>query len=539
MKILTASIKRKGPACKIACRPIRHHHYIGKVSKLVVLMAGFVLILAHVCIADQQTIMNGDTVALVFDTSPTSHGTELRQAAVNFYRSSSIGERVLLFVVRGSDTQMVFACTKTADDREFADFVAIVNGIKIDWLAHAKLANALSGPVYQQVSQHCSQNEHAIIVVITTGNFSDGQARDICKFGSNIKHNHKWSLLTTGLVDETPRQIFLTATAGELCWYNLADAVHSTMVEKWLKDVRRDFEDTLHKQMNQTVLLNSAGSRKDTYQTETLKTIAKEPNIVNVTVGTEPNKPQPKNEDANKTAQAKSPYVKKIPIEQTIPSVFSPPSDANDKKQSVVLKPADVVKDANGKTNSTYGVKSKVNSLKVSMTRLKRFTMLLLTAVGVFIAAAMITVLYRSWAKAKGWKKRVEKPLSDIAGSKKSKDAVLMAQIGEALYRLGNLRCFRRVYIGNSAKNAIRIDRKGIIDRHLKIYRRFSSLRMKNLSKKSVMVNGHKLESGKKINLLLPAEITACEGVVIRLFVSKPDVIKTAQLQEAADGTRK
>jgi hypothetical protein len=114
----------------------------------------------------------------------------------------------------------------------------------------------------------------------------------------------------------------------------------------------------------------------------------------------------------------------------------------------------------------------------------------------------------------------------------------LMAQVGEASYRLGNLRHFRKVFVGNSAKNTIRIERKGVTDRHLKIYRRFSLLRLKNLSSKPVMVNGHQLPAGKNMKILLPVQITGCDDVTIRLFVDKTDITKTPQLQEVPNDTR-
>lgn len=542
--------------------------------------------IAPVCLGRQTAQAAPYTVAIAFDTSPTSHGTEVRQAAVNFYRSCSIGERVLLFVVRGSDTQMVFACTKTADDREFADFVAIVNGIKIDWLAHAKLATALSGPVYQQVSQHCSQNEHAIVVVITTGNFSDSQARDICKFGSNIKHNHKWSLLTTGLVDETPRQIFLTATAGELYWYNLTDAVHSTMVDKWLKDIKYELTDKPSQATNQpapssttvrqpepnhpdiskldgneanTIIIvpNKMGNTtaqnpqstadviaQPSQEKPTAQIVKNKPNSVvaplPVVADTYSQKDRPNTGITKYVQTEKSPVVAAtLTAEPNTSLSKSLHADPNTKAPSPAKTPARATKDINVSHSGPAGTPPKGNNFTRSTMPWKEFIAPLLAIAGGVIACIILLIVWRSWNRAKNWKRTTKQRIDAFTNKPHNILEILMAQVGAASYRLGNLRRFRQVYVGNSAKNAIRIERKGIIDRHLKIYRQFSVLRVKNLSTKLVMVNGHQLEAGKKMKLLFPTEITACEGVVIRLFVSKTDLIKTTQLQEATDGTRK
>jgi hypothetical protein len=521
--------------------------------------------IAPVCLGRQTAQAAPYTVAIAFDTSPTSHGTEVRQAAVNFYRSCSIGERVLLFVVRGSDTQMVFACTKTADDREFADFVAIVNGIKIDWLAHAKLATALSGPVYQQVSQHCSQNGHAIVVVITTGNFSDSQARDICKFGSNIKHNHKWSLLTTGLVDETPRQIFLTATAGELYWYNLTDAVHSTMVDKWLKDIKYELTDKPSQATNQPAPSSTTVRQPEPNHPDISKLDGNEANTIiivpnkmgNTTVQNPQSKagvvaPLPVVADTYFQKDRPNTGITKDVQTEKSPAVAAPltaepntslnkslHADPHTKAPSAAKTPARATKDINVSHCGPAGTPPKGNNFTGSPMPWKEFIAPLLAIAGGVIACIILLIAWRSWNRAKNWKRTAKQRIDAFTNKPHNILEILMAQVGAASYRLGNMQRFRRIYVGNSAKNAIRIEHKGIIDRHLKIYRWFSSLLVRNLSTKSVMVNGHRLAAGKKIKLLLPAEITACEGVVIRLFVSKPDVNKTAQLQEAADGTRK
>jgi len=472
-------------------------------------------------------------------------------------------------VVRGKNTRLMFSCTKTQQESEFADIAAIVNDVDCDWFAHADLSTALSGPVYQQLRQHCGQNEHAIVAIISTGNFSDVQAKEICKFGSTIKENHQWALVITGLVNKTPRRVFLSATKGELYWYNLTDAIYGTMVDKWLKDIKYELTDKPSRPTSQPDHSSTTIKPPEPNHSDVSKLDSNEANAIidvpnkmgNTTaqdpqskayVVAQPSQEKPTAEifktkpnsvvaalpalaDVNSQKDRASTGIVKDVQKEKSPVVAA----SSTAKPNTSLTPARATKDINVPYRGPAETPPKGNTFTGNTVPWREFIAPLLAIAGGVIAGMILLIAWRSWSRAKNWKKTAKQRIDAFTNKPRHILEILMAQVGEASYRLGNLRRFRRVYVGNSAKTAIRIDRKGIIDRHLKIYRRFSSLRMKNLSKKSVMVNGHKLESGKKINLLLPAEITACEGVVIRLFVSKPDLIKTAQLQEAADGTRK
>ena len=107
-------------------------------KKPLIMCMVLICIAASLCSGGQTAQAAPHTVAIVFDTSPTSHDTELRWAALSFYRNCTTGDRVLFFAVRGKNTRLMFSCTKTVQESEFADIAAIVNDVDTDWLAQCR-----------------------------------------------------------------------------------------------------------------------------------------------------------------------------------------------------------------------------------------------------------------------------------------------------------------------------------------------------------------------------------------------------------------
>ena len=506
----------------------------------------FTLICATVplCLAGQTSQPAPATVAIVFDTSPNSHDTELRWAALSFYRNCTTGDRILLFVVRGKNTRLMFSCTKTMQESEFGEIASIVNDIDHDWFAHADLSAALSGPIYQQLRQRCSQEEPAIVAVISTANFSDEQAKDIGEFGRNIKENHNWAFVITGLVDKTPRRIFLSASSRELYWYNLNDAIYGTMVDKWLKDIKRELTDTSSRPASTPDLLSTTVKQQEPNYPTVSKPSGNKANTIIMT----PNKvataraqnPQPKTDVVIPAAQ-ENPAAK---VEKTEPNIVVAPlpaladtnsqkdrapagiakdtqkrpstnaavspaaepntssskslyDDANTKTHTTVQTPAQAAADSNVSHHRQSGAQNKASGIRANLVSWKEFVLPLLTIIGTVLVAITLVIALRNWNKARIWKKTAKQRVDAFANKSGQALQILMAKVGQSSYRLGNLRHFKKVFVGTSANNGIRIEYKGVMDRHLKIYRRFTSLRIKNLSKKPVMVTGHQLPPAK------------------------------------------
>ena len=82
-------------------------------KKPLILCMVLICTIASLCSGGQTGQAASHTVAIVFDTSPTNRDTELRWAALAFYRNCTTGDRVLFFVVRGKNTRLMFSCTKT------------------------------------------------------------------------------------------------------------------------------------------------------------------------------------------------------------------------------------------------------------------------------------------------------------------------------------------------------------------------------------------------------------------------------------------
>ncbi len=177
-------------------------------------------------------------VCLVLDTSPTVHWPQLRVAVENVYKSCAAGDTVLVFGVRGKNTQLIFSTVKQAADYEFADLRSIVENIKPDWFARADIASAVKGPVYQKLLQHAGPKGQAVIVIITEGDLSHKQANDLIEFAYSVTRAHQWHVFLTGTTNKTNKKLLSAANEGRLFWCDLDKVVNSTAIEQWMRRIR-------------------------------------------------------------------------------------------------------------------------------------------------------------------------------------------------------------------------------------------------------------------------------------------------------------
>ncbi|MCX5638370.1 MAG: hypothetical protein NTX52_11870, partial [Planctomycetota bacterium] len=224
-----------------------------------------VLFTARTTQAGQQS--DQCVVTIILDTSPTSNWSQIRKAAENIYKASFIGNTVLLFAVRGGDTQLLFSCVKRRTDDELDSFYSALRAITADWFIKADLANALNGPIYEKLLQHAGQQGQAIIVILSEGDLSHEQASDVCKFAEQIKAAHHWPLLLTGTVEKTAREFLIAAGKGHLNWCKLADAADRAFIEKLLQKIKPIAEKVTATQPTAATHKETTPFNKDTPET--------------------------------------------------------------------------------------------------------------------------------------------------------------------------------------------------------------------------------------------------------------------------------
>ena len=122
-----------------------------------------------------------------------------------------------------------------------------------------------------------------------------------------------------------------------------------------------------------------------------------------------------------------------------------------------------------------------------------------------------------------------------VLHKQKKQPAMLTARIGEASYKLGDLRYFASAYIGSAQENTITIDNQAVEKRHILIYRRRTKLFIRNLSKKPITLNGNSLGAHKRSQLMLPVIITIADKINIHLFTRQVPVNNDGRKEQEKD----
>jgi pSer/pThr/pTyr-binding forkhead associated (FHA) protein len=97
----------------------------------------------------------------------------------------------------------------------------------------------------------------------------------------------------------------------------------------------------------------------------------------------------------------------------------------------------------------------------------------------------------------------------------------LVARINGQTHRLGKPHRLRTIHIGSGPRNTIRVCDKAVSDRHVQLYRRGSSLMIRNVGTKPITVNNLPLAPKAKRLLVLPAVIGLSETSTLHLSLLK------------------
>lgn len=490
------------------------------------------------------------TVAIVFDTSPTGHWQELCTAAKNAYRSCHAGDTVLVFTVRGKITRLRFSSVKRQQDYEFGDFCSIVSSIKPDWLAQASIDSAISGPIYRKLLQRAMAKGRAIIAVITDGGLGSKQARDISKFIHNIKPAHNWSLLMTGKLEKTPKELLIESGKGNLYWCDLRDATDSTFVDKWMQQARLAATDNPE---TVTIPATSAVADSEVDHSKKGSLIVSELPSQSLQKSQQPKtssksdsneiakkvKPSSASLDTRTSKPAKSIYreaTKGSILKPSKPTVDSPPLSSKDRSRaekrptvpSISSKPMVSRKErikpilfTSRKTESEFKQEPKSSKDIEQPTFGEGVWSPLLVVTGVSITSVIAIALTVAWVNARAFQKKLHSPLRAAEQQHKEKPKALLVRVNGVLHRIGDLRRFRSFHMGAASNNAVRLDGEKVAARHARVFRRRGKLFIRNLAKTATAVNGKELRRYRKCLLTLPAALTIADGVKVHLFLEK------------------
>ena len=151
-------------------------------------------------------------------------------------------------------------------------------------------------------------------------------------------------------------------------------------------------------------------------------------------------------------------------------------------------------------------------------------------AVMVAGAAMMIPDILRVLRRRlREWKKKVAKP--------KVNPTVLVATINGEEYQLGPAAILKTLHIGSGPQNALRIQKEGVQDKHLRLKRKGSRWFIKNLSSKPIKVNNTELAKRKTRQVRFPLGIHLAEKVGLSL--SLLPIQEKNSIQEKEDGQHK
>lgn len=498
-----------------------------------------VLFTARTTQAGQQS--DQCVVTIILDTSPTSNWSQIRKAAENIYKASFIGNTVLLFAVKGGDTQLLFSCVKRRTDDELDSFYSALRAITADWFIKADLANALIGPVYDKLLQHAGQQGRAVIIVLSEGDLSGTQAAALCKFADKVKASHGWPVLVTGTAEKINRELLIAAGKGRLYWCKLADAADRVLLEKLLQNIRPrastiSGEFTPAQPTVATDKRVMASGKETSVKPETaVKSLRK---VQEARVLTEPNDSATKhpvhpvgNAPAWKEASGKETFEPNLARESNVFKSQSSVAGLKTKDSS----PAEITQPTSQKTRTSLKENPKA-PLPSRTLPFGGLTTCLLAIGGISAVAIIAFLLIYGWAAAATWQRKVQKPVEAARRQEEKQPRLLMARIGGSSYCLGNPQHFNSAHLGSSPENTIRINSESVAPRHLRIYRRGSSFFIRNLAKTPVVANGQEIGRRKRRRLTFPVAVSLCEGVTAHLFLEKSTSKKQVNPEESKHG---
>ena len=367
---------------------------------------------------------------------------------------------------------------KSGNAQELKSITTPINRVKCPILSDVDISRAVDMALKRLIKSDAKNSfAHVTVIVFTDGKLNNKDVRKLQKLSKEFKKKENWSLCITG-TDHTNKKLLIAAHQGNFK-FSLISEANPVL---WIKG-----NTTISKSALPQVSV-PVGSKPDkkTNKANPTTTIGVE---ISVSQGEEQPTEAPPVATSDDTEQEQEQQrdsapaeIEDKPVEKTLAKEDTAPSDA----------PAKPVKKSD-------------------------LWLWLLPLIAIF--ALLVAVLAGGASKARHWKSKVGFHLNS---TQQKTPCTLTATVNDQKYHLGRIDKIGQIHIGSSPQNTIRIYDKAVAARHLRIFRRFGSLWMKNLSSKTAFVNGVPLKPAKKVIIRPPCNIKIHDSITIKLQLQKP-----------------
>jgi hypothetical protein len=467
-----------------------------------------VLTVANAHLFAQQPPPKQGPIALtiVVDTSWSTEREmpQLRALARQTITSMEVGDYIEVITAHPAKPVIRIAQTiKAGDSKEVTSITTIVDRISSAFLSDATLGKALDIAI-QRLDATCAKGryDHAAIVVFSDGKVTDSDAARIIDL-SIVARKKGWPLHFVG-TRQTSRTLLVAANQGKLSWSFIGEANPAL----WLQELRR-------------------GSGASNGQEQRVNPAPREdsPTAQNRADTQQPNAPEPSQHESStvtgKTEAGPTKYSIVTSVDSTV-SFLPPGGKTPAASSSTVLPPGSTV-EPNALTRRSAEPNEAAQEPNApahestpaqgrERERISYLWWILPPA-----AALLAFVLYlvsRALGTARHWQTKVR---SRLGKTQPSNRQVLVAELNGQSHRLGDLDRFNAIHVGSGPDNTIKVPDKSIASRHLRIYRKGSSLMLRNLAKSPVRLNGSEVKPGGKRGLVVPSVIDLTEKVKLNL----------------------
>jgi hypothetical protein len=399
------------------------------------------------------------------------------------------GDYLEILIATSSKTQIrVAQFIKSSDAQELSNITTLIKKISCPILSDVDVSKSVDFALKRLIKSDAKNSfAYASIMLFSDGRLNDNDVIQLQELSRELKKRN-WPLLCVTGTRHSNKKLLLAANQGDLNFSLISDANPVL----WIKRNKVEDKPVLPKA---SVPIDSQPDKAKS-KTNPTTTIGVE---ISVSQGEE----QPKD-------------VQPVPTPEDKPQKPIVPSEANDKAGN---KP--VVETSPQKDRTPSVTKPKI--AKKSNTWL--WLLPLITILALFAA-----LLVHGISKARQWKSKVG---SHLNSTQQKIPCTLTATVNDQKYHLGRIDKIGQIHVGSNPQNSIRICDRAVAARHFKIFRRFNSLWLKNLSLKTAFINGIPLKPAKKARISLPCNIKIDDSITIKLQLQRP---VTQSLSRQEDG---
>jgi hypothetical protein len=415
-------------------------------------------------------------LTIVIDSSPTSAQTwqQLKASACQAIDSLHQNDRVEILRARDGEPALhsdsIIQSPSISGRQNLRQCIRDIR--QLFFLAKADVAKAVAA-AFEHLGKH-SGEYHCAVLVVSAGNLTDDQVRQIRRLASAYKIRG-WSLAF--LVQQgASRGIFLAASQSELDVMFLDKG----NLPQWLEKARNQGPATSESKL-ESVRLGSVDQSKSIDPKPTLPPIQPGPLSLPVSPSPAPREPeQPRS--MGECDRGDTRYI--LPVYPVPPGRLPFPIPPDVKPPSPTPTP----------------LKAKKPSWLWSVVK-SRYTPFVAFGGGILALIVLVVLVAKLRRSGDGLPDLDE---YGMAGTPQK----LMCSTADQQYDLGEEDSINSLIIGKGPASAVSLpDDEELEDEHVKITRRRRGWRIKNLAEQPIVVDGTAVKKGRKLDLLLPATI--------------------------------